>query len=188
MEQGVLDTLYQVLRSPSEGIRDACRREAVGWAVLIVAIVSAVFGATQLLGSSGALSASDVLDIFWGVVVWVVGLFVIAGIMHVIALVLGGEGSYSGLVSGLGFASFPIVLFAPLSLFYALSLGALGLIVYFLGGIGLFLWVFVGLSVAAIRENYGFSTRRAIVTYWMPGILLMGFSFIFLALHFMFLL
>ena len=176
MEQGILDTLYQVLASPSAGFRGITRRRPLRWAMLTAVFISLVFALTTFPNPSdftrvvfgwekGSVSFVPAL-ILWASIL-LVALLASAGIFHLIALLLRGRGSYLGMLCGLSFAAFPVVLFAPLAVLRAL-LGFPGAILYFVGGLVLLLWILV-LQIIAVRQNYGFSTRRAIAAYCIPG-------------------
>jgi len=176
MEQGILDTLYQVLASPSAGLRGITKWRPWGWAILTAVFASLVVALTTFPNPSdftrvvfgwekGSVSFVPAL-ILW-VSIFLVALLASAGIFHLIALLLRGRGSYLGMLCGLSFAAFPVVLFAPLALLRAL-LGFPGAILYSIGGLLLLLWILV-LQVIAIRQNYGFSIGRAIATYFIPG-------------------
>ena len=121
MEQGVLDTIYLVLRHPGEGFREVTKGRPLAWALLLYVIVAVVLRTTLLLGTSsrktGVFGSTGVADVFWWMVVALIGLLVAAAILHSVAKMLKGSGSYSGLVCALAFAALPIAFFAPLTLF-----------------------------------------------------------------------
>ncbi|HJX69487.1 MAG TPA: Yip1 family protein [Dehalococcoidia bacterium] len=179
MEKGILDILYQVLASPSKALREVSKRRPLGWAMLTAIFISVVFALTLLPNppelvevifdlEKGSLDLVPVVFIW--VVIFLVALFIGGGIFHLIATLFRGRGSYLGLVCGLCFACFPFVFFAPLTLLRAL-LGFSGNILYPIGSLLLFLWI-LALEITAIRQNYHFSTGRAIATYFIPAILL----------------
>ncbi len=175
-EQGILDTLYQILASPSEGLRGIIKWRPWGWAILTAVFISLVVALTTLPNPSdftrvifslekGSVSFIPAL-ILWASIL-LVALLASAGILHLIALLLRGRGSYLGILCGLSFAAFPAVLLAPLALLRAL-LGSPGTILYFTGALLLFFWIMV-LQIIAIRHNYGFPMGRAIATYFIPS-------------------
>jgi hypothetical protein len=191
MEQGILDTLYQVLRAPADGLREVTRGRPLGWAILLVVILSAVWVATHISGSFDLLRgffslgggmSSILVTLLW-IVISVGGLFFTSAIFHLIAIILRGRGSYSGIVCGLGFANLPIAFIAPLALLYALF-NTPGFILYSLGSIVIGVWILV-LEIIAIRENYNFSYGRAIATYFTPVVIMILVPLLALAVSFL---
>jgi hypothetical protein len=173
MERGVLDTIYQVLRHPSDGLREATRDRPLAWALIVYAVVVVVWRIALLLGTpgkkTGILGSSGPLDVFLWAIVALLALFVAAAVFHVAARVFRGQGSYWGLVCALAFAALPVAFFAPLSVLDVL-LGLPGFILYCLGWVALLVWAFGVLGIIAIRENYSFSTRRAMAAYFSPAV------------------
>lgn len=167
---GILDMLQSVLISPVKGIATVTSHRPLGWGGLVVGLVFFVVLISLYRGSVQLIN--DILRIegFWDVVVWVlllvVGLFGAALVFHLCSRVLGGNGNYWGLASGLCFASLPLVLLAPLSILHT-SLGVGALTLWGLGVVVLLLWGFV-LAVIAIRENYTLTYKRAIAVQFMP--------------------
>jgi hypothetical protein len=175
MEQGIWDALYQVLGSPSEGLRKVTKEQPLGWAVLFGVLVSLVFALNllpdlpQLVQAIFRLEQGRVgigLVMPAWVAIFLAILFVSSGILHVAAVLLGGRGSYLGLFCGLSFAILPVMFFPPLALLRAL-LGFPGSILYLFGSAALFIWILV-LVTLALRHNYSFSLGRAVATYFIP--------------------
>ena len=171
MEKSIVDTVYEVLRTPGEGMREVVRGEPLGWAVLIIVIASALWILSLYLGSFDVVRGVHG-NIATGTCLWVgisvVGMFAIAGIFHMGAKLLRGQGSYRGLVCGLGFATLPLTVIPPLTVLHVL-LGFAGFVLYVLGAAAISIWVLV-LEIIAIRENYSFSRKKAILTYFSPVI------------------
>ncbi len=179
MERGLLDNLYQILASPSKALEQVSNRKSLGWAVITAVFIAVVVSLAYLPNPPELVevifdmekgSVNLALVVFLWVIIFLVALFIEGGVLHLIAVLLRGRGSYLGMVCGLCFACFPFVFFAPMTLLRAL-LGASGIILYPIGSMALFLWVFV-LSIIAIRQNYHFSLGRAITTYFVPNIML----------------
>ena len=89
-----------------------------------------------------------------------------AGIIYLIARLLGGTGEYSALFSTLAFASIPSLLEAPLIAVLNLAGGALFLLLVPIG-LAFFIWNVV-LTVLGIRESMRLSTERSLVTCVVP--------------------
>ena len=175
MNQGVLDTIYLVLTHPKDGLGEASRNKSFGWSLVVYTIAIVVWRGASILGAvgerTGILGSTGFLDIVLCAIAGLAVLFVTAGVLHLVARILRGHGSYSGLVCALAFAALPVVFFAPLSVL-DVTLGTAGFVLYCVGGLALLVWAFVVLEVIALRENYGFSTRRALVTYFLPPLAL----------------
>lgn len=172
MERGVLDTIYQVLRHPSDGIREVTQDKPLAWALVVYVIAVVVWRVALLFGTSGKktgiFGSSGPLDVFLWAIVALLALFIAAMVFHVAGKVFRGQGSYWGLVCALAFAAVPVAFFAPLSVLDVL-LGLPGFILYCLGWVALLVWAFGVLAIVAIRQNYDFSTRRAVAAYFSPA-------------------
>lgn len=184
MEKGLLDILYELLRSPSKALGEVSERKPLGWAMLTAVFVAVVFALSSMPNPPELIevlfdrekgSFNPVLALLIWVVLFLIALFIEGGIYHLIAVLSRSRGSYLGMVCGICFACFPFVFFAPLAFMRAL-LGASGTIFYPIASPFFLLWVFV-LAVTAIRRNYHYSLRRAVVVYFAPG-----FLFIFVPL------
>ena len=120
-------------------------------------------------------SVNIVLAVFICIISFMAILWVAAGILHLVASLLHGRGNYLGVVCGLSFAIFPLSFLAPLAFLRAIlasvGMGVLGSILFLIGSLILFIWLLI-LEIIAIRQNYSFSTGKAIVTYFIPGIAL----------------
>lgn len=153
-------------------MREVTRDKPLAWALIIYAVVVVVWRIALLLGTSGKktgiFGSSGPLDVFLWAVVALFALFIAAMVFHVAAKVFRGQGSYWGLVCALAFAALPVAFFAPLSVLDVV-LGLPGFILYCLGWVALLVWAFCVLGIIGIRENYGFSTRRAVAAYFSPA-------------------
>jgi hypothetical protein len=179
MGKGILDILYQVLASPSNVLGEISKRKPLGWAMITAVFIAMALSFTiipnppelvEVIFDMEKGTFSPALAIFFCIIIFLVALFIVGGIFHLVAILLGGQGNILGMVCGLCFACFPFVFFAPLILLRAL-LGASGIILYHIGSLLLLLWVLV-LAIIAIRQNYCFSIGKAITTFFIPGILL----------------
>ncbi|MGE5592875.1 MAG: Yip1 family protein [Betaproteobacteria bacterium] len=168
MSDGVLDWLYGVMVSPVEALRAVAEKKPVGWAFAVVV------GAVTLL-SCGMLSQAN-LDALPGVtfedllgsvligaiVASTVGYFIGVGILHLAALLFGGEGTFAGLVAAMGFAQFPALILLPLMVLARVG-GPVVAGLSTVASAGIVVWV-AALSVISLREAHGMSTRAAIGT------------------------
>jgi hypothetical protein len=116
------------------------------------AIVRTFLNPVALVGSSVVLAP--------------IALVIVAGILWLVARLLGGQGPFSGLFSTLAFAATPSlfqsVLTIPLSLAGAAFSSLVSLIAFAIG-----IWSLV-LQVIGIRESMNLSTGRAVATVLIP--------------------
>lgn len=184
---GFIDLLYGVITKPAKTLRHIAESKPVFIAILLYATIMLINAIARLpesiniiertlnqsnlpglnvraLATLGVIAAPFITTIF---------LILLSGVLHLFAKLLKGDGDYRGLISSLGFASFPSVLAAPFILIY-LAGGIAGNILYLISKLVFGIWVIV-LNIIAIRENYKFSTLRAVVTYVSPLIILFVF-------------
>lgn len=109
--------------------------------------------------------------VFLWTLIFLAALFAQGLLFHIVARLLHGQGSYSGIVCGLCFALFPLVFFAPLALLRALMVSAVGNSLYSAVSLVLFLWI-IYLTITSIRENYRFSLEKSVATCFIPVIVL----------------
>jgi len=164
-------------------------RTAVTTAAIVVLIACICSGAGSILTQSAFMSmfaefpgfeemvfspsASMTMSVVFGFILWVV----IAGILHVVAKILGGKGAFTEMLVLMGFAMLPNIFLAPISLIAIFSGGLTGAFIAIgLGGI-LAIWILI-LDVLAIREAHKFSTGRAIATLVIPFVVLMVLVFV----------
>jgi len=118
-------------------------------------------------------AASMTLSVVVGFIGWVVT----AGILHLVAKILGGKGVFTEMLVLMGFALLPNIFQAPIGLVVILSGGLTGAFLSMvLGGI-LAIWILI-LDIIAIREAHKFSTGRAIATLILPFAILIVLAFI----------
>ncbi len=181
MKEGVLAALSGVIVHPVQTLRAITKEKPWVWGIVVYLVSSWVsFTASFLTGwrslpevsmPSGLNLSAFLVGVVLSVPIFsLVGLLVFSGIYHLIARLLKGEGSFVGLLSGLGFASFPTILTTPFALL-GVAGGIFGSFIYNLAVFAVSIWVLV-LNIIAIRENYAFSTGRAVLTFFIPVILL----------------
>ena len=186
----LLENIFGTLFSPASTFRRMSEeRTSVTTAAIVVLIACICSGAGSILTQSAFMSlfaefpgfeemvfspiASMTLSVVFGFILWVV----IAGILHVVAKVLGGKGAFTETLVLMGFAMLPNIFQAPIGLIAIFSGGLTGAFIAMgLGGI-LAIWVLI-LDVLAIREAHKFSTSRAIATLVLPFAVLVVLAFI----------
>ncbi|MBL7117902.1 MAG: YIP1 family protein [Candidatus Syntrophoarchaeum sp.] len=185
----LLENIFGTLFSPASTFRRMLEeRTTVTIAAIIVLIAGICSGEGSILMQNALMSlfaefpgfevvqlspaASIILSVVSGFIGWVV----IAGILHVVAKILGGKGVFTEMLVLMGFAALPNVFQAPIGLVVILSGGLTGAFIALgLSGI-LAIWILI-LDVLAIREAHKFSTGRAIATLVLPFVVLIVLVF-----------
>ncbi|MDY6834758.1 MAG: YIP1 family protein [Chloroflexota bacterium] len=183
----ILDLVHSVLVSPAKGITMVTSHRPMGWGGLLIVLVFFVVVISLYRGSVQLINDVLRIEVLGDVVVWillfVVGLLIAALVLHLCSRMLGGNGSYGGLASGLCFSCLPLVLLAPITILHT-ALGVESLTIWGLSVFIIVLWGFV-LAVIAVRENYAFSYKRAVAVHLMPlTILAAGSILLFLVAFF----
>ena len=172
----ILDLVYGVLAKPEETLRYVTGHRLWAWGIsvyVVVALANSLLAFSALEGlrdltfdsqaytvSAGAFFASTFLPSL-------VFLFVLAGFVHLITRALGGQGSFTGVLAGLGFAYLPMIIMAPLLLLARYG-GIVGSIFYYPASFGIFIW-WVILAILGIKENYSSSPGQATAGCLLSG-------------------
>jgi hypothetical protein len=172
----LLDILYGVALSPSRTFQVVSQRKPWLWAAITAVLIAVIFAfvllpyPSQLAGvilqmGRDALPLAPVLP------VWVLMFFIIlsvqAAMFHLLAGLLRGKGTYTGMLCALCFVWLPAFLVAPLALLRAVLDSYSGHMLYIVGSSILCFWV-VCLYFMAVRQNYQLSPVRAAITCLIP--------------------
>lgn len=171
---GWLETMYGVLFAPVGTFRAFVRRPnlLMGFVVLMVVnLVSTLttgsiaarelFNGTRFAGASGSLFV--VATTFGALFAWFLG----TAVYHLSAELFGGEGRARTLLGLEGLTALPIIFQAPVVLLARLT--GIGFDTPITLGLGL--WSLV-LTILGVRENYRFSTGRAVAVVLIPPLVL----------------
>ncbi|MDP8959173.1 MAG: YIP1 family protein [Actinomycetota bacterium] len=187
-DEGVLESALGVITRPVVTLHRLSQERRLAWAVGLTVILSllsalaitAQFGSAPMGFRPGPppmplaqlrpvlLVAAAILGPVFGLLLLAIN----AALVHGTSLLLRGRGSYAGLFVGLAFAGVPSFFNIPfqlLPLAFERAGGAISLLVSLAVGI----WVLV-LDVIAIRQNYGFSTGRAVAALLIPVLVVIG--------------
>lgn len=193
-KKGFFDLLYGIITSPVKTLRYISETKPVLLALVVYAVVCWVGIIASIPGTINQLEqmppgfgelpffnpgSLTLFALIGGPFIALILLAIITGIYHLIAKLLKGTGEYAGLLSVAGFANFPSLFSAPFAL---LDLVASGdgtmslshiLLAFIKGSVsfGILVWTVI-LTIIGIRENYKFSTGRAVLTYFIPVIVL----------------
>ena len=175
--QGFIETCIGVIFVPVPTMRSIVRRRPVGWALIIIIVISVAQG----IAGAASLDPSDFDDTVWvqgplqgfsivgGPVLAIAVIAFFTATCWIMSWILGGRGSYGGLFAGFGFAYLPAVFTVPIS-FTALQLDSFGQGLSGMIGFGVAVWTIV-LSVVAVQANNNFSTGRAVTALLIPLLL-----------------
>lgn len=180
--RGALELITDVILHPRDAFRYLARNKHVGLAFIV-----AIAGTITLIASEGTptvpndfIEAGPVLLVVSSAFGALIGLPLSAGIVHIVARLLGGKNRYVFTLQAAGFTILPHLLAAP---FYALH--RVVDIFFVIQAVRLItnIWTTV-LYVVAVREVYNFTTGRAIVTLAIPFVigLVLVFTMTFFAL------
>ena len=173
-KQGFLETCIGVIFNPVPTMRTIVRRRPIGWALIIIIVITVAQGIT----GAASLDPADFDDDAWlqgplqgfsivgGPILAIAVVAFFTAICWIMSWILGGRGSYGGLFAGFGFAYLPAVFTVPVT-FMALQLDSFGQGLSGMIGFGVAVWTIV-LSVFAVQANNNFSTGRAIAALFIP--------------------
>jgi hypothetical protein len=197
-EGGVLDNAVRVITAPVDTLRRLTHHPRTGWAiavVVVVALLSALSGAASV--DAVTTTAPDdpfapgfdfgplrgvllVAGAILGPVFTLLFVLVWAAVVHGMARLLKGVGTFAGTFTGVSFAYLVTVFAVPFQLL-PLVLGQGASVLTGLVGFGVFVWSLV-LDVIAVRECHRLSTGRAIAAVLVPIAVLIGLGVLLVVL------
>jgi hypothetical protein len=170
---GWLLTVYDILMRPTVGIKRIKEEKGILFTLFIIGLSAlSVTVAQHLLFPSHLPFAFINLAIgliFMGIL-FILGLFGGASILHFVAEGLKGEGKATTLFFVLSGSLLPWIFAAPSALIIRAVDQMFLKIIIFLGFNALFTFWVIVLQILGLKENYGFSTMRAFIVYITPGI------------------
>ena len=193
-EEGLLETAASLFVHPVVTLRRVSRQRPIDWAIAIIVVLAAaslVIDAARLSPRDFVLDPSDAPESFSGGVRIamvlgaltlgpVIGLVVsalISGLFHVVSRMMGGAGTFAGMFAAYAFASLPGAVLIPAAVF-PIIFGSVGGRLELLVLVTVLFWSAI-LTVVAVRENYGFTTARAVAAVLIPvAALILGAAFL----------
>lgn len=171
----MLERIYGILFQPAETLRAICQERPLKQALFVI-ITAAVF--MTWTGYFAVLP--NIIFVIAAVGVTLTIWFVGSAITHLVAELIGGKGQATGLLAANGYVQVLRIFSVPLIVLASLVPASFKVGILLLGSTGLFSWEVV-LTVIALRENYGFSTKRACLTLVVPYLAVFLFSCVFAA-------
>lgn len=159
-----LELLYDLVVKPRQTLECIKETASLGHAALILLLCSILNSLGLFSGDISIFLKSFLLLLF---VIYTLANWVITvGILHGMAHLVGGHGSYKDMLKLAGFSSFITLFMVPCYLIDLFS-PDLGALLFCVVGVLLFLWS-VLLSILSISINYGLSVFRAALAYSLP--------------------
>ncbi len=170
----LIDWLYGVLARPVDTLNEIAREKPVGLAFLVYLVVAVLVLAANIFGEEGFAALEGVMFeiglaipvsiiIGGGLILALISIFIIAGLLHLLARLFGGQGGYWNFFSAYAFADFPMIITVPFTLI-AVFAGVFGSILDGVVTFGATIWTMV-LQVIALRESYSLSTWASVGVY-----------------------
>jgi hypothetical protein len=182
------ERIFGALRAPGKTLNQVAEKNLWKEGLLIIVVVAILQGMSSLVAQGNQdllfryleqFSDQPLMDsiqyspaftifssLFGGLLAWVIA----GGIFFLFAKLFKGEGTFSGMLAGLGYASTPYIIGAPLVALASLA-GAGGLIIGGVISFAVAIWVLV-LNIIAIRESQQIGTGAAVATFLIPVVLL----------------
>lgn len=172
MEEGFLETVYDVLFHPGTAMRNIAAQKMAGWAVVVFVISLLVPAWTIYLvlkaaGLGKMAGITIVLQSGGHIVLWLLG----TALFHLSAECLGGRGTALGLLSTMGFAHLPRLFLVPLFVLAFLATGGMPKFLLAMFSVIIAVWV-LALDIQAIRGTYELSALRAFAVMLVPFFLM----------------
>lgn len=179
----LINWLYGVLTKPVQTLNEIAREKPANVAFLLylgitmLSVISSLYNpqamqAFEDLMRETGISIPFSVIIAASLLITIISIFVITGVLHLLARLFKGSGGYWNLFSAYAFANFPLIIGVPVT-FIGGFLGTMGDILAGLVSLGLSIWVLV-LQVIAVRESHSLSTGASIGVYLLQLVILVG--------------
>lgn len=173
-----LETIYGVLFQPRVAMKKLAVEPPLFLAIVLYVFVDVFSGfasytAWSDLLPSGILSFLSPYFFIVGVAVQLLVWFGVTAVFHLIAEFVGGRGSGVTLLTLIGLAQLPRLLYPPL----ALILNPISPLIAGLASFAFNIWIVI-LYVLAVSSVYGLSTARAVLVVFLPVICLIVLAII----------
>lgn len=185
MEDNLFNWLSGVLVAPVSTLKKIAEAKPLGRALLVFVAVSLIGAIVsvhnpqtqellgQLMADLGVYLSTSFIIISSLVLALLFFLFS-AGVMHFVARLFKGAGSFEGLLSAYAFSVFPQVIGAPLNVLATLA-SPMGLALSGFLSFALSIWVLV-LGVIALRESHGLTSGKAVGVYLLHLLIIVVIS------------
>ncbi len=177
----LINWLYGVLAKPVQTLNEIAREKPANVAFLLYLGISMLSVLGSLYNPQAMQAFEDLMReaninipfsviIAASLLVAIISIFVITGVLQLLARLFKGSGGYWNLFSAYAFANFPLIIGVPIT-FISGFLGTVGDILAGSISLGLSIWVLV-LQVIAVRESHSLSTVASIGVYLLQLVIL----------------
>jgi len=184
-----LDDIYEILFKPSRGMEKISREKNIWHGFLVYMVVSVIVTLSNTANQAGQIFEEFrdfpvPLELIEGMSRFMpfinlplipLYFFLSVAVLHLAVELLGGEGRISRLGAVLGYGQIPYIFMLPVGLmgrYLPFDPTGFATLVFFI-------WSLV-LKVNGIREAYGISSGRALVSYFLPFVVLFALLVMFL--------
>jgi hypothetical protein len=179
----LINWLHGVLTRPVKTLNEIAREKPANAAFLLYLGVSMLSVISSLYNPQSMQAFEDLMweaniNIPFSVIIAaslliaIISIFVITGVLQLLARLFKGSGGYWNLFSAYAFANFPLIIGVPIT-FISGFLGTVGDILAGVISLALSIWVLV-LQVIAVRESHSLSTGASIGVYLLQLAILVG--------------
>ncbi len=179
----LINWLYGILTRPVQTLNEIAREKPANAAFLLYLGISMLSVLGSLYNPQSMQAFEDLMReaninipfsviIAAALLIAIISIFVITGVLQLLARLFKGSGGYWNLFSAYAFANFPLIIGVPIT-FVSGFLGTLGDILAGVISLGLSIWVLV-LQVIAVRESHSLSTGASIGVYLLQLAILVG--------------
>ncbi len=179
----LIDWLYGVLTRPVKTLKEIAIEKPANAAFLLYLGITMLSFLASLYNEQSIQMLQDLMRetginmpfsvlIAASLLISIISIFLITGVLQLLARLFKGSGGYWNLFSAYAFANFPLIIGIPIT--YASGfLGAAGNALGGMISLGLSVWVLV-LQVIAVRESHSLSTGASIAVYLLQLAILVG--------------
>jgi len=179
----LINWLYGVLTKPVQTLNEIAREKPANAAFLIylgitmLSVLSSLYNPQAMQAFEDLMRETDIAIPFSVIIaasllMAIISIFVVTGVLQLLARLFKGNGGYWNLFSAYAFANFPLIIGLPIT-FISGFLGTVGNILSGVFSLGLSIWVLV-LQVIAVRESHSLSTGASIGVYLLQLAILVG--------------
>jgi hypothetical protein len=179
----LINWLHGVLTRPVKTLNEIAREKPANAAFLLylgvsmLSVISSLYNPQSMQAFEDLMREANInipfsVIIAASLLIAIISIFVITGVLQLLARLFKGSGGYWNLFSAYAFANFPLIIGVPIT-FISGFLGTVGDILAGVISLALSIWVLV-LQVIAVRESHSLSTGASIGVYLLQLAILVG--------------
>jgi hypothetical protein len=179
----LINWLHGILTSPVKTLNEIAREKPANAAFLLylgvsmLSVISSLYNPQSMQAFEDLMREANInipfsVIIAASLLIAIISIFVITGVLQLLARLFKGSGGYWNLFSAYAFANFPLIIGVPIT-FISGFLGTIGDILAGVISLALSIWVLV-LQVIAVRESHSLSTGASIGVYLLQLVILVG--------------